>query len=114
MLNNYDYSKGVVQHKMIFIIPKIITNEDNKILKKPFYMDEIKNSLLKMNLDKPLGLDGFKAFFFKKCWDIIGEYLWKELEATTNEGSLLTDINHTFLTLIPKKMDVDKPDHFTL
>ena len=31
--------------------------------------------------------------------------MWKALEATCNGGSILTEINHTFLTLIPKKSE---------
>ena len=55
-----------------------------------------------MNPDKSPGPDGFQAFFFQKCWDIIGIDLWKALEAMRNGGSLLSEINFTFLTLIPK------------
>ena len=102
ILNNFESSNKTAQDKMLMTIPSLITVEDNKSLNKPISLDEVKSAIFSMNPDKSPGPDGFQAFFFQKCWDIIGIDLWKALEAMRNGGSLLSEINFTFLTLIPK------------
>ena len=119
-LNNFDSSNRVDQEEMLKSITKLITEEDNRILNKPFSLQEVKVALFNINPDNSLGpdgfqafffldkspgldgfqsfffphkspsLDGFQAFFFQQCWDILGEDLWKALEASRNGGSLLT------------------------
>ena len=113
-LNNYDSSNRIAQEEMLKHIPKLITEEDNRFLNEPFTLQEVKIALFSMNPDKSPGLDGFQAFFFQQCWDILGEELWKALEATRNGGSILTEINHTFLTLIPKKFKCIMPGDFNV
>ena len=65
-----------------------------------------------MNPDKSPWPDGFQAFFFKKCCDILGIDLWKAIEASQNGGSLLAEINYSFITLIPKKDGLEHPGDF--
>ena len=65
-----------------------------------------------MNPDKSPGPNGFQAFFFQNFWDIIGEDLWKAIEASRNGGSLLAEITNSFITLIPKKADPDLPGDY--
>ena len=71
-LNNYETSHHTTQIEMLQNILKIITDEDNKLLNKPLTMEEVKIALFSINLEKSLGPDGFQAFFYQKCWDIIG------------------------------------------
>lgn len=97
---------------MLRTIPKVITNEDNKFLNKAFMLEEIKEALLSLNPDKSPGPDGFQAFFFHKCWNILGEDLWKAIEATKKSGSLLAEINNTFLAIIPKNTNHEEPGDF--
>ena len=111
-LNNYEFCNKPAQEEMLKFIPKLITEEDNKFLSESFTLQEVKTALFSMNPDKSPGPDGFQAFFFQQCWDILGEELWKALEATRNGGSILTEINHTFLTLIPKKSNSIAPGEF--
>ena len=67
---------------MIKFIPKLITPEDNKNLNRPITLEEVRFAVFNMNPDKSLGPDGFQAFFFQKCWDILGVGLWKAIEAS--------------------------------
>ena len=90
---------------MLKFIPKLISSEDNKVLNKPITLEEVRLVVFNMNPDKSPGPDGFQAFFFQKCWDIIGEDLWKVIEALMNGQAILSKINHSFLTLIPKIED---------
>lgn len=54
----------------------------------------------------------FRPFFNQKCWDIIGKDIWNAIEASRKGGSLLSKINNTFLTLIPKNLELENPDDF--
>ena len=64
ILNNYEYSNLVTQKKMLKLIPRLLTNEDNKYLNKKISMEEINEALFSLNPDKSLGSDGFQDFFF--------------------------------------------------
>ena len=82
-------------------------SEDNKTLKKSISLEEVRLVLFNMNSDKSLSLDRSQTFLDQKCWEIFGVNLWKAIEASKNGGSLLSKINYTFLTLIPKKDDIE-------
>ena len=86
LLNIYDSSNLTKQKIMLNNIPKVITKFDNKELNKPFTKEEIKLALFKLSLDISPGPDGFETFFFQKYWEILGEELWKAIEATRNGG----------------------------
>ena len=86
------------------MILKLITIEDNKALNKPITLEEVRMIIFNMNPDKSPGLDGFQAFFYQKCWDIIGIDLWNTIEASWKAGSLLSKINYSFLVSSPKNL----------
>lgn len=108
ILNSYGSSNQIAQEEMLKEKPKIITTEDNKSLNKPFSRQNMKTTLFNINLDKSPRPDGFQAFFFQKCQEIIGVDMWKAIEASINGGKLLVKINHTFLTVIQKKSKVEE------
>ena len=112
LLNNYEGSNREAQSRMLKFIPKLVTSEDNKNLNRPITLDEVQTVVFNMSPDKSPGPDGFQAFFFQKCWDILGEDLWRAIEASQNGGSLLAEINYSFLTLIPKKDGIEHPGDF--
>ena len=87
----------------------MVTIEDNKLLNKPLTLEKVKFALFNLNPNKSPRLDGFHAFFYKKSL----RYYWaRSIEVFRNGGSILTVINHTFLTLILKKLDYEEPGHF--
>lgn len=88
---------------MLKFIPKLVTAEENQNLNRPITLEEVRTMVFKMSPDKSPGPDGFQALFFQRCWDILGEDLWRAIEASRNGGSLLAKINYSFFTLIPKK-----------
>lgn len=63
-LNNHETSDLNTQIELLQNIPKIISDEDNRSLNKPFSLEEIKVALFIINPDKSPGLDGFQAFFY--------------------------------------------------
>lgn len=97
---------------MLKKIPQVVTAIDNQFFNKPVTLEEAKRALFSLSANKSPGPDGFQAFFFQKCWDIIGIDLCKAIEASRNVGSILTEINHTFSMLIPKKSNHEGPRDF--
>lgn len=63
--------------------------------------EEIKTVVFNSNGDKAPGPDGFNANFFKRFWPIGDDVTSVVLEFFQNE-KLLREINHKFLTLVPK------------
>jgi len=41
-------------------------------------------------------------FFYQQNWNIIGDYICTSLHSFFNSGRLLTEVNHTLVTLVPK------------
>ena len=48
---------------------------------------------------------GFLGFFFKQYWQIVGPQVIIATQSFFREGWLLKQLNHTFITLIPKGME---------
>ena len=71
---------------MLEVIPKVVSLKDNKLLNKPITLEEVRLVVFVMNPDKSLAPDGFQTFFNQKCWDILGEDLWKAIKASSNGG----------------------------
>lgn len=72
-------------------------------LNNTFSYEEIKTALFQLHPNKSPGPDGFQVSFLQKHWFFLGHDLWQAIEGAKNFGNILTKINHTFLTLIPKK-----------
>jgi len=75
---------------------------------RPITPEEIKNVVFKMDPDKAPGPDGFNASFFQKYWDIVGKDTTKAVMNFFDKGQLLRQVNHTFLTLVPKVTNSSK------
>lgn len=67
---------------------------------------EIHDALFDLDLDKSPSPDGFPPFFFHKYWKIVGNSVCRAVKAFFHSGKILKEINHTFITLIPK---IDNP-----
>ncbi|XP_010694539.1 uncharacterized protein LOC104907323 [Beta vulgaris subsp. vulgaris] len=52
--------------------------------------------------DKSPGPDGFGTHFFKDTWSIVGSKITAAIKDFFTSGKLLTEVNTTILTLIPK------------
>lgn len=111
-LNNFEYYNLRAQKIMLKAIPKLILVEDNKNLNKAFSKEGIRSTLFSLSPDKSPGLDGFQAFFFQNCWDILGDELCKSIEAARNLESLVAEIKNTFLARIPKKGNNEGPSDY--
>lgn len=90
-------------------IPRLISNEDNVMLMAPFSIQEVKEVIFSMALDKAHGLDGFIALFFQKCLPFLGEDLRLVLEEARCNRSILKELNITLISMILK---LENPKYF--
>lgn len=96
---------------MVSSTPTLV-KEGNRMFEEKFSMEEIKDILFQLNADKSLGLGGFNAIFFQKCWSFLGSELWEAIEASRNVDNFFPEINNTFIALIPKKVDFGNVGRF--
>lgn len=75
--------------------------ENAELTRVPNY-EEIKDVVMKLNSNKSPGPDGFNGMFFQKYWHIIGMDMVKAIQHIFHGNGMLRQVNHTFLTLIPK------------
>ena len=64
---------------------------------------EIKDVVWEMNDMKAPGPDGLPRIFFKKYWQIVGLQVIIAIQSFFRKDWLLKQLNHTFITLIPKR-----------
>ena len=58
------------------------------------------------------GPDGMPPLFFKSFWNTVGQDVTAACLSVLNTGSFPPNINHTFLTLIPKNKSPERPTDF--
>jgi len=88
-------------------VSPVITAQDNLDLIRSVTENEIYTALFDMDAQKAPGPDGFGASFFQDHWLHIKDQVCFAIKDFFSSGRLLTEINHTFLALIPK---VDNPE----
>ncbi|XP_074315495.1 uncharacterized protein LOC141651695 [Silene latifolia] len=71
-------------------------------LSTPITKEEIKGVVFSIPIDKAPGPDGYTSGFFRDSWDIVGDKVCNAIMDFFATGRLLTLINATNITLIPK------------
>ena len=89
-------------------INQVINGEMNEQLSREFQAWEVQQAIKQIALLKVLGLDGMPPLFFQHYWKLIGDDVIDYVLAFLNSASLPEHLNHTFITLIPKKKN---PEH---
>jgi hypothetical protein len=64
--------------------------------------EEVRGVIFNMGNDKVPSPDGYSALFFKKPWSIISGDVSKAIMEFFKNGSLLNQLNHALIALIPK------------
>jgi len=90
-------------NNLIQVITEEVSERDNDELTKPVSNSDIKNAIYSIGAEKSPGPDGMSAGFFHHYWDIVGPAICKAIKSFFLSGKLLEQVNHTFITLIPKK-----------
>lgn len=73
-------------------------------------MDEIKEVVFSIAIDKNPGPDGFP--FFQKCWDMMKDNLLELFRDFHLNGKISKGLNATFFTLIPKNSGANRIQNF--
>ncbi|KAF5449841.1 hypothetical protein F2P56_030246 [Juglans regia] len=72
-------------------------------LTRPYATKDVKLALDQMHPTKALGPDGMSALFCQSYWHIVGDCVTATVLDSLNTGMLPRDVNHTLISLIPKK-----------
>jgi hypothetical protein len=98
---------------MQFDLHAIVKRHDNlEVLCSPFSTEEIDNVILDLPSDKAPGPDGFNNTFIKNCWPIIRGDMYKLCFDFFHHRPDLKSINHSYITLVPKKDNPEKVNDF--
>ena len=81
---------------------RVVTDEMNSGLIGNFSKEEVMITLKQMAHLKALGPDGMPPIFFQHYWESIGDDVATAVLSCLNSGKLVSGLNHTFISLIPK------------
>ena len=87
-------------------IPQVITRQMNQRLVRPVSEEEVRKAVFSLHPNKAPGPDGMTPIFFQQFWNTIKFDLINAVSSFFHSGNLLSAINSTMITLIPK---VDNP-----
>jgi hypothetical protein len=72
-------------------------------LTRPFTKQEMDDVIKFMPIDRAPGPDGFNGLFLKQCWDVVKGDFYQLAADFYNENIQLSNINGSYITLVPKK-----------
>lgn len=93
----------------LHLTPKL-TDSHLLLLNKPFSDEEIRKAAFSMKPNKSLGPKGIPPVFIPKNWHLLGKDICEAVHSFFSNGHMLSEMNKTYITLIPKK---DKPENVT-
>jgi mannosylglycoprotein endo-beta-mannosidase len=70
-------------------------------LTRPFTKQEMDDVIKFMPVDRAPGPDGFNGLFLKKCWDVVKGDFYQLAADFYNENIQLSNINGSYITLVP-------------
>jgi hypothetical protein len=79
---------------------------DRDFLERPFDREEVVQVLQNLQGDKAPGQDGFTIAFFQKCWRVVEMNVMTFFGEIYDYGKFERSLNATFISLIPKKVNV--------
>ncbi len=89
----------------------IVPEENVELLRVPT-PQEIKEVIWDMHPLKSPGPNGLPSLFFKCYWPTVESQVMLAVHNFFTEGWLLPQLNHSFITLIPKKVGACNFNHF--
>ena len=81
---------------------RVVTDEMNTGLIGNFSKEEVMIALKQMAPLKALGPDGMPHIFFQHYWESIGDDVATAVLSCLKSSKLVSGLNHTFISLIPK------------
>jgi hypothetical protein len=90
-----------------------VISEDNSLnLHSIPFESEVIQALSSLGSSKAPGLDGFTALFYKKYWSHVSKDVLACVRHFFQFSHLLQELNHTFITPVPKKTISHTVHHF--
>ena len=68
---NLDSNSDIAANHLLASISRLVSDGDNKLLLAPFTLEEIHKVVFSFPPEKALDPNGFTAYFFQRCWDVI-------------------------------------------
>ena len=93
-------------------IQSLVTEDMNILLNAEFTEKEVKVALNQMAPLKSPGPDGMPPLFSQHYWDLVGKNITTYVLSFLNSTSLPENLNHTFITLIPKVKNLELVSEF--
>ena len=90
----------------------VVNDEMNEGLNRPFEPNEVQGTLKHMEVGTAPGSDGLPPLFYKQYWSKVEQEVTSVVLAILNSGIVPSQLNHTFLTLIPKIHSPRKVTYF--
>ena len=96
------------------VVEPRVSADMNAELLKPFVEAEVHLAFKQMDANTTPGSDGLSPFFYKQFWGKIGWEVTEAVLSVFNTSTIPSNLNHTFITLIPKiqsprKVSENKP-----
>lgn len=85
------------------VIPSLVTDEQNAALVPVPTCEEVKSVIFSMERDHSPGPDGFTAYFYQVCWDLIANDVFLAVKSFFQRDAFPLAWKSTFISLIPKK-----------
>lgn len=106
-------SGGATEHQAVLnCIDSQISTRWCSYLNSPFSAVEVKDALKQMHPNKAPGPDGMSPLFFQKHWNTVGENVTRFVLDVLNNDLDISQINGTYIVLIPKKKQCNSPADF--
>ena len=86
-------------------------DHNNKFLHS-ISLQEVEAVMAQIKYSKAPGPDGFTANFFHEFWELIKTEVWELVEESRTMHWILPSLNATFLALVPKGEEPNKPDKY--
>ncbi|XP_024195894.1 uncharacterized protein LOC112199065 [Rosa chinensis] len=93
---------------ILLLVDPVVTPAMNDNLLAPVTLDEVKQAIFGLGALKAPGPDGFPGIFYQTYWSIVNSVIHQATTSFFQTGHLLSELNKTYLVLIPK---VPHPEH---
>jgi hypothetical protein len=101
--NLFSSTNPPIADEMLDLLSPVITEDDSLNLYSIPSKSEVFQALSSLGSSKAPGPDGFTAIFYKTYWSHVSKDVLAYVNHFFQSSHMLKDLNHTFITLVPKK-----------
>ncbi|XP_019455048.1 PREDICTED: uncharacterized protein LOC109356167 [Lupinus angustifolius] len=105
---NNTYSNNLIQ----YVIPNLVTEDNNNMLTKTPSNEEIKTAAFDMNGDGAPGPDEFGGCFFQSFWELVYNEVCNSVRQFFTQSWLMPNLNSNNVIQIPKNKGAGKIEEF--